>query len=187
FGNRVFDGPLKEVQIIEVASTDGDALYGTFDVSYQGHSVGVDVGASLSVLEVAIEGLPSVGAVTVSTASVTNSTVFGSKTVDVLEGSPYLVPSADLSGVISVGDWLRLCDAVDGLVYTVIALDASDPYTVTLDSPYGEQTQLGCELFRQGNLASGVSGYQYIVTFDSNVGDLSALTVDGSGLWVSNG
>lgn len=72
-------------------------------------------------------------------------------------------------------------------VYTVIALDASDPYTITLDSPYGEQTQLGCELFRQGNLASGVSGYQYIVTFDSNVGDLSALTVDGSGLWVSNG
>lgn len=50
----MFDGPLKEVQIIEVASTDGDALYGTFDVSYQGHSVGVDVGASLSVLEVGI-------------------------------------------------------------------------------------------------------------------------------------
>lgn len=54
FGNRVFDGPLKEVQIIEVASTNGGALYGTFDVSYQGHSVGVDVGASLSVLEVSI-------------------------------------------------------------------------------------------------------------------------------------
>lgn len=72
-------------------------------------------------------------------------------------------------------------------VYSVIALDASDPYTVTLDSPYGDQTQLGCELFRHGNLASGVSGYQYIITFDSNVGDLPALTVDGSGLWESNG
>lgn len=52
FGNRVFDGPLKEVQIIEVASVNGGALKGTFDVSYKGHSVGVDVGASLSVVEV---------------------------------------------------------------------------------------------------------------------------------------
>lgn len=66
-------------------------------------------------------------------------------------------------------------------------MDASYPYTVTLDSPYSLETQTGCNLFRQGNLASGVAGYQYVITFDSNVGDLPALTVDGSGLWVSNG
>lgn len=52
FGNRVFDGPLKELQIIEVAAADGGALKGTFDISYKGHSVGVDVGSSLSVVEV---------------------------------------------------------------------------------------------------------------------------------------
>lgn len=67
-------------------------------------------------------------------------------------------------------------------MYAVSAVDASYPYTVTLDSPYGSDTQSDCELFRQGSVGGGVSGYQYIVTFDSNVGDLSALTVDGSGL-----
>lgn len=62
------------------------------------------------------------------------------------------------------------------------ALGSSYPYTVTLDSPYASISESACELFRQGSLGNGVSGYQYIVTFDSNVGDLPALTVDGSGL-----
>lgn len=66
-------------------------------------------------------------------------------------------------------------------------MDASYPYTVTLDSPYTSDTETGCILFRQGNVLSGVSGYQYVITFDSNVGDLPALTVDGSGLSVSSG
>lgn len=52
FGNRVFDGPLKEVQIIEIATAVGGTLAGSFEVSYQGHSVGLDVGASLAVVEV---------------------------------------------------------------------------------------------------------------------------------------
>lgn len=53
-GNRVFDGPLKEVQIIEVATSSGGALSGSFEVSFQGHSVGIDVGASLAVVEVSL-------------------------------------------------------------------------------------------------------------------------------------
>lgn len=50
----MFDGPLKEVQIVEVSSTDGGALKGTFDLAYEGHSVGLEVGASLSVVEVGV-------------------------------------------------------------------------------------------------------------------------------------
>lgn len=72
--------------------------------------------------QAAIEGLSSAGAVTVTTASVTNSIAFGGKTGDVLEGSPYVTPSADLSGVISVGDWVRLCDATDGLVSCTVGV-----------------------------------------------------------------
>lgn len=67
-------------------------------------------------------------------------------------------------------------------VYAVQAVATSYPYTITLDSTYDAATESDCELFRHGSLGSGVSGYQYIVTFDSNVGDLAALTVDGSGL-----
>lgn len=69
----------------------------------------------------AIESLSSVGAVTVTTAGVVNSTAFGGRTGDVLEGSPYVTPSADVSAVLSEGDWLRLCDATDGLVRTSVA------------------------------------------------------------------
>lgn len=66
--------------------------------------------------QAAIEGLSSVGAVTISTASVVNSTAFAGRTGDVIAGSPYVTPSADVSSVLSEGDWLRLCDATDGLV-----------------------------------------------------------------------
>lgn len=48
----MFSGPLKEVQIIEISTNGGGALAGSFEVSYQGHSVGLDVGASLAVVEV---------------------------------------------------------------------------------------------------------------------------------------
>lgn len=182
FGNRVFNGPIKEVQIIEIATTLGGSLAGSFEVSYQGHSVGLNAGASLADVEAAIEGLSSVGAVTVSTASVVNSTAFGARTADVIAGSPYVTPTADVSTVLAEGDWLRLCDATDGLVYAVSGVDASFPYTITLDAPYGGDTRPNCELFRHGMAGTGVNSYQYIITFDSNVGDLAALTVDGSGL-----
>lgn len=182
FGNRVFDGPLKEVQIIEIAATLGGALAGSFEVSFQGHSVGLDAGASLANMEAAIEGLSSVGAVTVSTASVVNSTAFGVRTAGVIAGSPYVTPTADVSAVLAEGDWLRLCDVTDGLVYTVSGVDASYPFAITLNAPYGGDTESNCKLFRQGMAGDGVSSYQYVVTFDSNVGDLASLTVDGSGL-----
>lgn len=66
--------------------------------------------------QAAIEGLSSVGAVTVTTASVVNSTAFGGRTGEVTFGSPYVTPSADVSAVVSEGDWIRLCDDTDGLV-----------------------------------------------------------------------
>lgn len=181
FGNRVEDGPLKEVQIIEIATNSmNGVLSGSFEVSFQGHSVGLEVGASLAEVEAAIEGLSSVGAVTVSTAAVFESTDFGGTTADVVYGSPYVTASADVSGALEEGDWLKVCDDPNGLVYAVTSLDASSNI-ITLDAPYGGGTETGCTLFRHDTMGS-VGSYQYIITFDSNVGDLPALVVDGSGL-----
>lgn len=56
------------------------------------------------------------GAVTVTTASTVNATMFGGVKCEVIHGSPYVKPSADLSGVLAVGDWIRFCDAENGLV-----------------------------------------------------------------------
>lgn len=62
------------------------------------------------------------------------------------------------------------------------SVDPYYPYTITLNIPYGAETEPECKLFRQGSVGSRIIGYQYVVTFESNVGDLAALTVDGSGL-----
>lgn len=83
---------------------------------------------------------------------------------------------------LTILDYVSVAVGYVPQVYAVHSMDVFFPYTVTLDSPYGSDTQSGCELFRQGTLGSGVAGYQYIVTFDSNVGDLPALMIDGSGL-----
>lgn len=56
------------------------------------------------------------GAVTVTTASTVNATMFGGVTCEVIQGSPYVKPSADLSALLAVGDWIRLCDEENGLV-----------------------------------------------------------------------
>lgn len=56
------------------------------------------------------------GDISVSTASVVNSTAFGATTGAVGAGSPYVIPSANVFSVLSEGDWIRLCDATDGLV-----------------------------------------------------------------------
>ncbi len=184
FGNRVFDGPVKEVQIIEITTDPaGGILSGTFEVSYQGHGVEVDVGASLAEVEAAIEGLPSVGAVTVTTASVLNPVGITGAAV---AGSPYVTPSADASAVLAEGDWLRLCDGTSGPVVAVTGMEAQNPFTITIDAPYMGNTESACDLFRHGTVGS-VGSYQYIITFDSNVGDLPALVVDGSGLLVVDG
>lgn len=67
-------------------------------------------------------------------------------------------------------------------MYAVSKVDFAYPYTITLDSPYARSSERGCELFGNTIFGDGVRGFQYIVTFDSNLGDLPALKVDGAGL-----
>lgn len=83
----------------------------------------VTFGSDITLHQAAIEGLSSVGAVTISTASVVNSTAFAGRTGNVVAGSPYVTASADVSSVLSQGDWLRLCDATDGLVRIKSGMD----------------------------------------------------------------
>lgn len=61
-------------------------------------------------------------------------------------------------------------------------VDLAYPYTITLDNPYARSSESGCNIFGNTILGDGVRGFQYIVTFDSNLGDLPALKVDGAGL-----
>ena len=75
FSNRVNYGPVNEVQIIETIGGDINTvspLTGSFSVSYNGYSVDVAAGAGLDAMRAALQSLPTIGAVDVSTNSVTD-------------------------------------------------------------------------------------------------------------------
>jgi hypothetical protein len=169
FDNRVHYGPKEEVQIIETFA--GANLTGSFSVTFGGHTVDVSARIGIAGLEAALETLPSLGSVDVSTNSVKDDSGL---TAHAIEGSPLLHFSVDPSSVFGEGDWIRLFDNNTGPVYTVVYVDTTEN-TVTLSSPYSLDTNTAVSVYTHPR-----SGYQYIVTFESNLGDLPALEVDGT-------
>ena len=188
FSNRVLLGPLKEVQVLTTSCARPCDLNGAFTVSFNGHSTSLEAGASIKEEESALEALDTVGAVTVTTESATeDATDGGAIAVTATATSPILqfaqvadATPVDMAAFFEVGDWIRI-GGRDGLVYSVVAMVTATPYAVTIDMPYGGATVAQAPFYRQGTKGA-VHAYQYVVTFDSNTGDLSALKVDGSGL-----
>jgi hypothetical protein len=186
FANRVLVGPLKERQIVTTSCFPPCNLGGSFVVSFQGHSVGLAAGAGLAELESSLESLATVGAVTVTTRGVHDLVGPAGANVSVVLTDQDMYPEVDLSPYLAVGDWVRLASH-DGFVYSVAAMKATPPFTVRLNKPYEGQTNRHAALYRQDSKAA-VSGYQYIVDFDSNTrGDLPALVVNGSQLHAGAG
>jgi len=110
YTNRVFVGPVKEQQVVTL--TGATNLAGTWAVHYDGASVTLPAGESLSNVEAALEQL-GVGAVTVWTTSATAEVA--TATVTATDTSPYLTPKIDgtpasLGALFKVGDWIRLGD-----------------------------------------------------------------------------
>ena len=132
----------------------------------------VSAQAGIADMQNALESLPTLGRVEVSTTScridaqASVSVVAGNAMITGLGGRP-------LSQVYAQGDWIRLADPATGPVYTVLSLD-KDHNTLLLSAPYSGPTSapgVAVPLYYHQKDA-----YQYIVTFDSNLGDLSALS-----------
>ncbi|KAG5186906.1 hypothetical protein JKP88DRAFT_156261, partial [Tribonema minus] len=173
FGNPITAGPVKETQIVELGAAGGPALTGSFSVALGTNAVEILAGAGIVEFEGALESITGVGAITVSTDLVTTA-VTGSYTAAVVYGSATAATSHDLSSQFAVGDWVRLCNAATGPVFTVRDITTA---AITLSSPYGGLNAAACAVFR------GDSGhFRYIVTFNSVLGDLPALVVDASNL-----
>ena len=85
-----------------------------------------------------------------------------------------------LSASFAAGDWIRVGDQASGPVYTVLSLDPA-ANTLLLSGPYSGATAVAAPLWSQARDA-----YQYIVSFDSNLGDLPALTVAAQGTLFEN-
>ena len=159
FSNRVEEGPLKERQIIETFADS--TLRGKFTVGYQGSTTEVSYNAGIMDMEAALESLPGLGAVTVTTNSVKD--LVSGKTLTVVHGSEFVMPSTDLSDVFEVGDWIRLYDNSSGPVFTILDMATTSPYNLTLSSAvisdmYGREymeSSSYVEFFEQGKSAKG--------------------------------
>merc|ERR1719502_276402 len=173
YDNRVLVGPINEVQIIETYSDNSLNISGSFTISYKGYSVELKAHAGIDEMESSLESLPSLGAVDVTTNSVKiNSTIAGTA----VTGSTFITGlSRDPAHIYEVGDWIRVgpVDSPTGPVFTVAALDNDNNGNprIMLSSPYREQLT-SVQLYKHGK-----AGYQYIITFDSNLGDLPDLSV----------
>ncbi|KAH8049146.1 hypothetical protein JL722_12147 [Aureococcus anophagefferens] len=131
-------------------------------------------GAGIADVEVAIEGLPDVGAVSVSTTSahdiisgcVANAT-FGLSVID---------PSCDLSAYFEVGDWIRVRNMSTTQVFTVVHMQAVSPYALTLSSQWLGDDDGELKIYEHGaGLKGHRAAYRYVVTFDTLLGDLPTM------------
>ena len=172
--NTVVSGPLNEIQIIE--TTAHSNLGGRFKVSVLGYTLRFDASAFVSEIEMGLQSVPGIGSVKVTSNSVKDE-VLG-KTGLVTKGLSTLTPSHKLDEFL-VGDWIRVGHQHKGQLFSIVAMSDIEPYTVTLSSPFMGESEEFAALFQHGSL-SNRKGYQYIVSFDSDLGDFPSLSVDGS-------
>jgi hypothetical protein len=179
FSNRITQGPIKEVQIVQTSTTGNSVMGGTFDLSFEGDSVSFDYNAGPMEVKLGLENLPDVGAVSVSTNSITEDTGL---TAAVNYGIDTLTLSSDPSADFLVGDWIRVgvgVDNSDSAVFTIVSMTTVSPFTMVLSSMYQGSSRNDAKVFKQ-DVSNYGYGYQYIITFDSNLGDLSSLSAKSS-------
>ena len=100
FSNNLLDGPLNEIQAIEI-----DAQEGEFVIHLFGKSVRLPFKAGIADVQKEVQKIHGVGFVAV-TANSAKSLVPG-VTVSATHGHDIITPSSKLTSV-SVGDWLRI-------------------------------------------------------------------------------
>ncbi|KDO30965.1 hypothetical protein SPRG_04153 [Saprolegnia parasitica CBS 223.65] len=179
YGNLItHHNPMREVQIVETMIANGDglgALEGTFTLTYKGATTtALSWKAGIATVQAALNALPTIGLVDVGTTCATTFL----RTVSATHLSQTITTSVSLVGTVSVGDWVRL-RSVSGPVYTVAQVTAT---SVLLSSPYSGPTSETTDLY-----VHSLMGYAYVVTFDSNLGDVPAIAADSSALSTSNG
>lgn len=182
-GNGVIGAPIREVQILELLISNGNAnsrLSGTFMIGFAGQvTAALPYNAGIKVVEGELERLSSIGAVSVDTfdvqTEVTAGTVVATKTSNVLQTGV-----VDFRSSFQVNDWIRV-GATDGPVFTVKEISAA---SITLSSPFFGSTDSAAKVYKQ---AVAGARFTFIVTFDSEMGDLPAVTIDSSSLSVVGG
>lgn len=138
--------------------------------------------AGLSEIENKLEQIPGLGDVTITSNSA-KDLVHG-LTVSVTHGLDIITPSAEMVN-FSVGDWIRIGDRDSGLIYSIFSMDKFEPYSIRLTSAFGGESDSAATVYEHGIIGDR-SGYQYIISFDSILGDIKSLSTNGDHLTGSN-
>lgn len=183
FGNIYPYGPLAEVQILDIVSNSpihsNNATMNSIEVAMFEESVLIEYGAGISELELALEGLSKVGAVTVTTTSAKDA-ILGCY-VNVTQGLAVVATLCDLSQYFEVGDWIRIGapNSIDTAVFTVAHLAETPPFAITLSSQYLGESSLNVQICEHGAGKKGKrAGYRYVVEFDTLLGDLPPISLN---------
>ena len=139
FSNMLLDGPLNEIQVIEI-----DALGGEFVIHLFGKSVTLPFKAGIAEVQKEIQKIHGVGFVTINSNSA-KSLVPG-VTVSATHGHDIITPSKLTS--VSVGDWLRIGNQNSPL-FSVIGVRPSFPHDIKLSSPYYGNANSSTHIYEQ--------------------------------------
>ena len=172
--NDINTEPIGEIQIIETSAAS--QINGFFDVTIFDHTVRFDASAFIAEVEKGLQSIPGVGTVTVSSNSAKDLVI--GKSVTVTKGLETITPNEELTEFI-VGDWIRIGNLDDGQLFSIIEMSVVSPFTITLSSSYKGESQSSVNIYQHGTKLNR-NGYQYIVAFDSTLGDIPQLNVDGS-------
>jgi PA14 domain./Fibronectin type III domain./Filamin/ABP280 repeat. len=177
YGNVVNGGPQPEIQIIETFSNS--SLGGDFVLAFGEHNT-ITLSANTNPFEMQLALMTFDGLGSPRVFSNSARSIIHGKTVTIKHGSNIAIPSDKISE-FDVGDWIRIGDIIDGPIFTIIEMKDAYPYYIKLSHPYKGPTLFDASFFqhqKQGVLL----GYQYIIQFDPQLGDIRALTVSGSKL-----
>jgi len=180
YSNDIHDGPLKEIQVIEIFSSSTPGGY--FDVIFNDKTISFRHNVGLREMEKKLESLRGVGNIGLSSNSVRNLII--GVTASVTDGLDYIIPSKRLDN-LSVGDWIRIGESSNGQIFSIVQIDKVSPYSIKLSSPYIGLSNLGASLYQHTSGGRRL-GYQYIIEFDASLGDVPALSVNGSSLTGEN-
>jgi hypothetical protein len=98
------------------------------------------------------------------------------KAVANTKGLNYIIPNVELTK-FNIDDWIQIGDQHGGQPFLTVDMATVAPFTVTLSSPYLGKSSPSASIYQHG-FPLTQKGCQYIVLFDTVLGDLPKLGIN---------
>lgn len=176
FFNKVTEGPKPEIQIIETSSES--MLSGTFAIIFGEQKVKISSNTVPLLVENALMSLPDIISVYATSNSaktpIHDVTIMATKGIDIVFSSRRLYE-------FLIGDWARIGNQSNGQIFNIIEMSVMEPYSLRLSHPYLGQYENNATIFFHKQ-DPAIFGFQYIISFNCDMGSIAPLKTDISSL-----